>query len=105
MASYKANYGDTKFSGRRLERAEASSDDWSHGKARPRTGRLGERAILAGDTETGVMVMRMEEGLDTGPIAMAERVPIGPDATAGDLHDRLARLGADLTGSTPSTGP
>jgi len=38
----------------------------------------------------------MEEGLDTGPIAMAERVPIDPDATAGDLHDRLAPLGADL---------
>jgi methionyl-tRNA formyltransferase len=54
------------------------------------------RALMAGDTETGVMVMRMEEGLDTGPIAMAERVPIGSDATAGDLHDRLARLGADL---------
>ncbi len=54
------------------------------------------RAIMAGDTETAVMVMRMEEGLDTGPIAMAERVTIGPDMTAGDLHDRLARLGADL---------
>jgi methionyl-tRNA formyltransferase len=54
------------------------------------------RAIMAGDAETGVMVMQMAEGLDTGPIAMAERVPIGPDATAGDLHDRLARLGADL---------
>lgn len=54
------------------------------------------RAIMAGDAETGVMIMRMEEGLDTGAIAMAERVPIGPDATAGDLHDRLARLGADL---------
>jgi methionyl-tRNA formyltransferase len=54
------------------------------------------RAIMAGDAETGVMVMRMEEGLDTGPIAMAEGVPIPPDATAGDLHDQLARLGADL---------
>jgi len=54
------------------------------------------RAIMAGDAETGVMVMRMEEGLDTGPIAMAERVSIDPDATAGDLHDRLAPLGADL---------
>jgi len=54
------------------------------------------RAIMAGDAETGVMVMKMEEGLDTGPIAMAERVPIGPDTTAGDLHDELARLGADL---------
>jgi methionyl-tRNA formyltransferase len=54
------------------------------------------RAIMAGDAETGVMVMKMEEGLDTGPVAMAERVPIPSDATAGDLHDRLARLGADL---------
>src|SRR5207253_9141570 len=54
------------------------------------------RAILAGDTETGVTVMRMDEGLDTGPIAMAERVPIGPDMTAGELHDVLSRHGADL---------
>jgi len=54
------------------------------------------RAIMAGDRETGVMVMRMEEGLDTGPVAMAERVAIGADMTAGDLHDQLARLGADL---------
>jgi methionyl-tRNA formyltransferase len=54
------------------------------------------RAIMAGDAETGVMVMRMEEGLDTGPIAMAERVPIEMDETAGELRDRLARLGADL---------
>ena len=54
------------------------------------------RAIMAGEAETGVMVMRMEEGLDTGPIGMAERMPIDPDMTAGDLHDRLARLGADL---------
>ena len=54
------------------------------------------RAVMAGDAETGVMVMRMEEGLDTGPIAMAERVPIGADMTAGELHDALALLGADL---------
>jgi methionyl-tRNA formyltransferase len=54
------------------------------------------RAVMAGDAETAVMVMRMEEGLDTGPIAMAERVAIEPDMTAGDLHDRLAPLGADL---------
>jgi methionyl-tRNA formyltransferase len=54
------------------------------------------RAVMAGDAESGVMVMRMEEGLDTGPIAMAEKVRIAPDATAGDLHDDLARLGADL---------
>jgi methionyl-tRNA formyltransferase len=54
------------------------------------------RAVMAGDAESGVMVMRMAEGLDTGPIAMAERVPVGADMTAGDLHDALARLGADL---------
>ncbi len=54
------------------------------------------RAIMAGDAETGVMVMRMAEGLDTGPIALAERLAVGADMTAGDLHDTLARLGADL---------
>ena len=54
------------------------------------------RAVMAGDMETGVMVIKLEEGLDTGPIAMAERLPIGSDATAGELHDELARLGADL---------
>jgi len=54
------------------------------------------RAIMAGDPETGVTVMKMAEGLDTGPIAMTERIPIAPDATAGEVHDQLARLGADL---------
>jgi methionyl-tRNA formyltransferase len=54
------------------------------------------RAIMAGDTETGVMVMRMEVGLDTGPVAMSERVPIDDDTTAGELSERLAALGADL---------
>jgi methionyl-tRNA formyltransferase len=54
------------------------------------------RAIMAGDAETGVTVMKMDEGLDTGVMAMIKRVPIGPDATAGQLHDALARLGADL---------
>jgi methionyl-tRNA formyltransferase len=54
------------------------------------------RAIMAGDKQTGVMVMKMDEGLDTGPIAMAQRVAIGPDVTTGDLHDELARLGAKL---------
>ncbi len=54
------------------------------------------RVIMAGDDQSGVMVMRMEEGLDTGPIAMEERLVIGPDQTAGELHDRLAPLGADL---------
>ena len=55
-----------------------------------------QRAIMAGDAETGVMIMRMEAGLDTGPVAMAERIAITPDMTAGVLHDRLAPLGADL---------
>jgi methionyl-tRNA formyltransferase len=55
-----------------------------------------QRAVMAGDRETGVAVMRMEEGLDTGPIGLVERVPIPPQATAGEMHDRLAVLGADL---------
>lgn len=54
-----------------------------------------QRAIMAGDSETGVMVMRMEEGLDTGPVVMAERTTIDRK-TYRDLHDELARLGADL---------
>jgi methionyl-tRNA formyltransferase len=54
------------------------------------------RAIMAGDAETGIGVMQMAEGLDTGPVAMEERLDIGPNDTAGDIHDRLARLGADL---------
>jgi methionyl-tRNA formyltransferase len=54
------------------------------------------RAIMAGDAASGVTIMQMDEGLDTGAMAMAERVPIQPDMTAGDLHDALARLGADL---------
>jgi methionyl-tRNA formyltransferase len=54
------------------------------------------RAVMAGDKETGVSVMKMEEGLDTGPVAGEQRVPIPPDATTGDLHDELARVGARL---------
>ncbi len=54
------------------------------------------RAIMADDAETGVMVMKMDVGLDTGDIAMAERVAITDQMTAADLHDRLSRLGADL---------
>lgn len=54
------------------------------------------RAIMAGDKETAVMVMRMEEGLDTGPVCLAERVPIGPDTTTGELHDELSQLGGSL---------
>jgi methionyl-tRNA formyltransferase len=54
------------------------------------------RTIMAGDAESGITVMKMDEGLDTGAMAMAERVPIGPDMTAAELHDALARLGAHL---------
>jgi methionyl-tRNA formyltransferase len=54
------------------------------------------RAIMAGDRETGVMVMKMDVGLDTGDVAMAERVAITDAMTAADLHDALAPLGADL---------
>jgi methionyl-tRNA formyltransferase len=57
-----------------------------------------QRAIMAGDAETGVMVMAMEEGLDTGPVALAERIAIPPEANAGEIHDRLALAGADLMG-------
>ena len=55
-----------------------------------------QRAIMAGDRETGMMVMRMEEGLDTGPVGLVEKCAIEPDMTAGDLHDRLMGVGAAL---------
>src|SRR5215470_9438226 len=55
------------------------------------------RAIMAGDDETGVMVMKMDAGLDTGDVAVAERIAITDQMTASDLHDALSRLGADLT--------
>ncbi|MGQ2907524.1 MAG: methionyl-tRNA formyltransferase [Aliihoeflea sp.] len=55
-----------------------------------------QRAIMAGDAETGMMVMKMDEGLDTGPVALTERVAIGADMTAGELHDRLRDVGARL---------
>ncbi|KFI33253.1 methionyl-tRNA formyltransferase [Haematobacter missouriensis] len=52
------------------------------------------RAILAGDAETGVCIMRMEEGLDTGPVLLRRTTPIGAEETTGELHDRLSALGA-----------
>ncbi len=58
------------------------------------------RAIMAGDIETGVMVMKMDAGLDTGDIAMAERIAITDAMTATDVHDALARLGGDLMART-----
>lgn len=57
-----------------------------------------QRAIMAGDTQTGVMVMQMDVGLDTGPVAMAERITIPLDMNAGQLHDSMMRVGADLMG-------
>ena len=56
----------------------------------------GQRAIMAGDAETGVCVMRMEAGLDTGPVYLRAATPIGPDEDAGALAERLAALGAPL---------
>ncbi|MBM3654426.1 MAG: methionyl-tRNA formyltransferase, partial [Alphaproteobacteria bacterium] len=55
-----------------------------------------QRAIMAGDAESGVMVMKMEAGLDTGPVALTATTPIGAEMNAGELHDRLAELGAPL---------
>jgi methionyl-tRNA formyltransferase len=54
------------------------------------------RAVMAGDAESGVTLMKMDEGLDTGDMAMMERIAIGADMTAGELHDRLAAIGGDL---------
>lgn len=54
------------------------------------------RAILAGDAETGVCIMEMEAGLDTGPVLMKEATPIGAEDTVADLHDRLSEIGARL---------
>jgi methionyl-tRNA formyltransferase len=54
-----------------------------------------QRAILAGDAETGVTIMQMEAGLDTGPMLLKRAIPIEPEDTGGSLHDRLANLGAN----------
>ena len=72
-----------------------------------------QRAILAGDRETGITLMQMDEGLDTGAMLMQRTLPIAPDETAGSLHDRLASLGArmivellrDLENSPVSASP
>jgi len=55
-----------------------------------------QRAIMAGDAESGVMVMKMDAGLDTGPVALTARVPIDPRMSAGELHDILMKQGAEL---------
>jgi methionyl-tRNA formyltransferase len=69
-----------------------------HGSALPRWRGAApiQRAVMAGDAETAAMVMRMDEGLDTGPVCLAERIRIGPDMTAGELHDAMMLIGAGL---------
>ena len=57
-----------------------------------------QRAVMAGDERTGIMVMQMDEGLDTGAVGLIEEMPIGPDMTSGELHDRMMLVGADLMG-------
>ena len=57
-----------------------------------------QRAIMAGDAKTGMMVMKMDKGLDTGPVALTREVEIGPNMTAGELHDRLMHVGAKAIG-------
>lgn len=63
------------------------------------------RAILAGDQETGVAIMQMEAGLDTGPVLSEQRIPIAPSDTTADLHDKLAQIGADLVVQTVARLP
>jgi methionyl-tRNA formyltransferase len=71
------------------------------------------RAIMAGDAETGVCIMQMEEGLDTGPVLLREAIAIGPEETTAELHDRLSALGgrmivtalAQLDSLTPEPQP
>lgn len=69
-----------------------------HGSALPRWRGAApiQRAIMAGDSVTAAMVMRMDEGLDTGPVCLAQSIPIGPDMTAGELHDAMAQQGAQV---------
>ena len=69
-----------------------------HGSALPRWRGAApiQRAVMAGDRATAAMVMRMEEGLDTGPVCLAEQIAIGPDMTAGELHDDMMHRGAGL---------
>ena len=55
-----------------------------------------QRALMAGDAETGITIMQMDEGLDTGPMLLQERVPVGPEDDAGTLHDKLASMGSRL---------
>lgn len=71
-----------------------------HGSALPRWRGAApiQRAIMAGDTQTAVMVMQMDIGLDTGAVGLGELIPIGPNMTAGELHDDMMTRGADVMG-------
>ena len=64
-----------------------------------------QRALLAGDRVTGITIMQMDEGLDTGPVLLREEIAIAPDDTAGSLHDKLAALGARLLVRALETHP
>ena len=64
-----------------------------------------QRAILAGDAETGITIMQMDDGLDTGDVLIREALAIGADETAGELHDRLAALGARMVNEVLNTQP
>lgn len=64
-----------------------------------------QSAIRAGDTETGICIMQMEKGLDTGPVLLTQRIPISPEDTSGTVHDRLSALGAKLIVQTLEENP
>ena len=102
FAAHKADVAVVAAYGLILPRPILEAPHWGclnlHGSLLPRWRGAApiQRAIIAGDKESGVGVMKMEEGLDTGPVACAARVPIGPDMTAGELHDALAAAGAPL---------
>ncbi|AVX05591.1 methionyl-tRNA formyltransferase [Maritalea myrionectae] len=57
-----------------------------------------QRAIMAGDTQTGIMIMKMDKGLDTGDVGLIDEIPISPNMTAGELHDEMMVRGADMMG-------
>jgi methionyl-tRNA formyltransferase len=63
------------------------------------------RAIMAGDAETGICIMQMEAGLDTGPVRLRRALPIGPEETTADLHDRLSDMGAEMILEALATMP
>jgi methionyl-tRNA formyltransferase len=63
-----------------------------------------QRAVMAGDKRTGIMVMQMDEGLDTGAVGLIDEMPIGPDMTSGELHDKMMLVGCRVP-PPPAPGP